>query len=166
MVRRPTPFDPATSSSATLVKRILVDSLNYLRVSHWVNLYAFVVMPNHVHCYHPFPRRAHLTGRNARFLRNTPPCRSSASTRPKITKLSSAFLERAAHHISGQQYKVWEDGYDARNIYTPDFPAPEDGLLHHNPCQPQWQLAAQRKNYVWSSARSTCWVKPACYPGG
>ena len=32
-----------------IVKRILVDSLDFIRVLGRVNLYAFVVMPNHVH---------------------------------------------------------------------------------------------------------------------
>jgi putative transposase len=32
-----------------VIKRILVDSLHFMRTSGWLNLYAFVIMPNHIH---------------------------------------------------------------------------------------------------------------------
>ncbi|MBM4457819.1 MAG: hypothetical protein FJ011_08680 [Chloroflexi bacterium] len=32
-----------------VIKRILVDSLHYMRVNHWISLFCFVIMPNHIH---------------------------------------------------------------------------------------------------------------------
>ena len=32
-----------------VMKQILVDSLAYMQTQQWLNLYAFVVMPNHIH---------------------------------------------------------------------------------------------------------------------
>ena len=64
-----------------------------------------------------------------------------------------AFLEHAARDTPRQQYRVWEDDYDARNVFSPDFLRQKVEYIHNNPCQPHWRLAEQPESYAWSSAR-------------
>jgi hypothetical protein len=52
-----------------------------------------------------------------------------------------------------QEYKVWEDGYDARDVFSVEFLQQTMDYIHHNPCQPEWKLADSPGQYLWSIAR-------------
>ena len=71
------------------------------------------------------------------------------------------FLEQAARHLSDQRYKVWEKGYDARNVFSLDFLRQKVDYIHQNPCQPRWQLVERSEAYPWSSARYYLLGEPA-----
>jgi hypothetical protein len=73
------------------------------------------------------------------------------------------FLATAAKRAK-QQYKVWEDGYDAKDVFSPEFLRQKMTYLHNNPCQPHWDLAACPEAYMWSSARFYLLEAPAIIP--
>ena len=50
------------------------------------------------------------------------------------------------------RYKVWSDGYDAREIFSLEFLEQKFDYIHHNPCQPHWKLVENPEDYRWSSA--------------
>ena len=52
-----------------------------------------------------------------------------------------------------QKYKVWEDGYFAENIFSPEFLTQKLDYVHNNPLQDHWRLAETPEDYPWSSAR-------------
>ena len=54
---------------------------------------------------------------------------------------------------SGQEYKIWEDRFDARNVFSIEFLQQKMDSVHYNPCQPHWNLAESPEEYPWSSAR-------------
>ena len=143
-----------------VVKRIIADSLNYMRVQHWINLYAFVIMPNHVHLIVRFLEGHTLPDVMREFKKHT--------ARQIIRQYHAEnnyrgleFLEQAASHIPEQRYKVWEDGYDARNLFSPDFLRQKIEYVHNNPCQPRWRLVERPEQYPWSSARYYLLDEPA-----
>ena len=51
-----------------------------------------------------------------------------------------------------QEYKVWEDGFDARDVFSVEFLQQKMDYIHHNPCQPQWKLVEAPEEYLWSTA--------------
>ncbi len=63
-----------------------------------------------------------------------------------------------------QRYKVWEDGYDARDIFSPEFLRQKMTYMHNNPCQSNWNLVERPEDYVWSSARFYLLEEPAIIP--
>jgi hypothetical protein len=65
---------------------------------------------------------------------------------------------------SRQEYKVWEDRYDARDIFSIEFLEQKMDYIHHNPCQPHWNLAELPEDDPWSSARFYIADKPAVIP--
>jgi hypothetical protein len=73
-------------------------------------------------------------------------------------------LEEAASHIPDQRYKVWEDGYDARDIFSQGFLRQKAEYCHNNPCQPHWALVKRPEQYPWSSARYYLLGEPAIIP--
>jgi putative transposase len=63
-----------------------------------------------------------------------------------------------------QRYKVWEDGYNGKDVFSPEFLRQKLAYMHSNPCQPHWCLAELSEDYVWSSARFYLLDEPAIIP--
>jgi len=146
-----------------VIKRIIVDSLNYMRVQSWIDLYVFVVMPNHVHFIARFVSDHTLSDVMREFKKHT----SKQIIRQYQAENSRRvldFLERAACRIPNQHYKVWEEGYDARDVFSPDFLRQKADYIHNNPCQPRWHLVTRPEEYAWSSARYYLLGEPAIIP--
>jgi REP element-mobilizing transposase RayT len=64
-----------------------------------------------------------------------------------------AFLAEAVPRPQKQRYKVWDDDYDAKEAFTPEFLKQKMDYIHNNPLQPHWCLAERAEEYPWSSAR-------------
>jgi putative transposase len=143
-----------------VISRIIVDSLNYMHVQGWLNLYCFVVMPNHVHFIVRFLGDHVLSDVLREFKKHTSK-QIVRQYQAEDNKAVLEFLERMAHDIKDQRYKVWEDGYDARDVFTPDFLRQKMEYVHNNPCQLHWRLAEHPEEYVWSSAQFYLLGRPA-----
>lgn len=145
-----------------VIKRLIVDSLDCMRLRKRLKLYAFVVMPNHLHiiiqCAGENPvanvirdLKKHVADRVIRYYRvldNQSILDSLASVTTRPDK---------------QQHKVWEDGYNAKDIFSPDL-RQKLTYVHNNPCQPHWTLVECPEDYLWSSARFYLLEEPAIIP--
>lgn len=143
-----------------VIKRIIVDSLSYMRVNRWFNLYAFVVMPNHVHFIVRFLEGYTLVDVMREFKKHTSK-QIIRQYQAENNQRVLAFLEQVAYHLPDQRYKVWEKGYDARDVFSAVFLRQKVNYIHSNPCQPHWQLVESPEMYPWSSARYYLLGKPA-----
>ena len=63
-----------------------------------------------------------------------------------------------------QQYKVWEDNYLAKDVFTPAVLEQKLSYIHRNPVRPHWRLADLAEDYPWSSARYYLQNEPALIP--
>jgi len=146
-----------------VTKRLIVDALDCMRLRGRFKLYCFVVMPNHVHliiqCRAEDPPadcvrdlKKHVADRLIRQ------CRAEGS-QSELDLLASVVTDPQR-----QQYKVWEDGYEAKDVFSPDFLRQKMTYTHNNPCQPHWNLVARPEDYVWSSARFYLSEEPAVIP--
>lgn len=143
-----------------VIKRIIADSLHYMRTEPWISLYAFVIMPNHVHIIVRFLEGYTLPNVMRDFKKHTSKQiirQYQAENRQEIL----AFLRQAAGQSLDQKYRVWEEGYDARDVFSPDFLRQKVEYIHNNPCQSHWQLAERPEEYPWSSARYYLRGEPA-----
>lgn len=146
-----------------VVKRILVDGLYHLHVVDGIDLYAFVIMPNHVH----FIVRSREDDPLKDVIRDF-----KANTARLIVRQYQVegnqqaldFLAAAVKRPKKQQFKVWEDGYLAKDVFSPGFLRQKMAYIHNNPTQPQWQLVEQAEDYVWSSAGFYLLEEPALIP--
>lgn len=143
-----------------VIKRIITDSLNYMRAQRWINLYVFVIMPNHIHFIVRFLEEYTLPDVMRDFKKHTAK-QIIRQYQAEDNQRVLAFLERAASDIPDQQYKVWEEGYDARDVFSPGFLRQKAEYCHNNPCQPNWQLVERPEQYLWSSARYYLLDEPA-----
>ena len=142
-----------------VVKRILVDGLYFISLMNRVQLFAFVVMPNHMHgilqCPPDCPPgdwvRAFKTSTAQLIVR----LYQVENNQPALDALA-ALVTRP----DKQGHKVWEDNYFAENVVTPEFLAQKLAYIHNNPVQDQWLLADSPEAYAWSSARFYLEGKP------
>ena len=146
-----------------VIKRILVDSLYYVGLMNRVVLYAFVIMPNHIHaiiqCPSDHPLRDWVRAFKSTTARLIVRHYQATGNRPALDR-----LRQLVTRPGKQKFKVWEDGYVAKDVLTPAFLEQKLTYTHNNPVQPHWSLAAAPEEYVWSSARFYQQDEPALIP--
>lgn len=142
--------------------RILLDSLHFLRTEGRMLLFAFVIMPNHIHLIGKFSNEYTLADMMRDFKRHT--ARQIIRQLQAENKDETLQLLKSLNKDSRQDFKVWEDRYDARNVFSTKFLEQKMDYVHHNPCQPHWNLANLPEEYPWSSARFYVADKPCVIP--
>jgi putative transposase len=135
-----------------LVKRILIDSLNTGRILGQYALFAFVIMPNHIHlilqCLNDCTP-GEIVREFKKATANLIVRQYEAEGNAQVLE----FLATAVQPGRKEQHTVWEHEYQAKNIFSPDFMRQKMEYIHNNPIQPHWQLAGRPEEYPWSSAR-------------
>ena len=146
-----------------VMKRLIVDSLDCMRLRERLKLYVFVIMPNHIHvimqCY-PEDSLADVM----RDLKKHAADRIIRQYRAEGNQPALDFLASMVTRPEKQRYKVWEDGYDARDVFSPAFLRQKMTYSHNNPCQPHWNLVERPEDYIWSSVRYYLLGEPAIIP--
>ena len=145
-----------------VIKRIIVDSLHHIRTTRGVKLFIFVIMPNHIHIIAQFSDDYPLADMTRDFKKSTARQiyrQFQAEGNAKVLSL----LQKEGRKVK-QEYKVWEDGYDARDVFSKVFLQQKMDYIHHNPCQPQWKLAELPEQYLWSTAGFYLDGKPCVIP--
>lgn len=146
-----------------VIKRLVVDTLDCFRSRGRFLLYIFVVMPNHIHliiqCYAGDPLCDVM-----RDLKKTISDRIVRHYRATGNQAAFDFLTAQAANIPRQSRKVWEDGYNAKDVFSSAFLRQKMDYSHGNPCQPHWQLSETPAEYPWSSARFYELDEPAIIP--
>lgn len=133
-----------------IIKQILVDSLLYLRTNERMKLFVFVIMHNHIHLIAKFSRE-HLLSDVMRDFKKYTARQIYNHFHTEQNEKILAYLHKAGRSLK-QEYKVWEDGYDARDVFSTKFLQQKMDYIHHNPCQPQWKFVEKAEDYLWSTA--------------
>jgi putative transposase len=158
-----TAVDRARIFQRAIVKRIIVDTLYFVSVVNEVSLYAFVVMPNHIHaivqCPQDFPPKDW-----ARVFKTSAAQLIIRQYHVEQNQAALDFLAAMVSRPDKQKYKVWEDGYLPKSVVTPAFLEQKVTYIHNNPVQPHWQLADVPEHYAWSSARYYLADEPCIIP--
>jgi REP element-mobilizing transposase RayT len=169
-------FDPAnlyfiTTTSASRShffypdehKQIILDSLDYMHSQRWFKLYAFVIMPNHIHLLVRFSVPFNLSRVMRDFKKYTAKQIIRNCEAENNMEMLTSF-RKAARSSQKQIYRVWEEGFDARDVFSLDFLAQKLDYIHNNPCQPHWGLVEYPEDYQWSSACFYLLDEPAIIP--
>lgn len=146
-----------------VVKRLIVDCLDCMRLRQRLKLYAFVVMPNHLHLVIQCRAQDPL----ASVVRDLKKQTSDRLIRHFFAEDNRPVLDFLATTVTRpgkQRHKIWEDGYNAKEIFSPTFLRQKMAYIHDNPCQPHWGLVERPEEYIWSSARFYLLEQPAIIP--
>jgi putative transposase len=126
---------------------VVVQSLRTLSERGLINVFAFVVMPNHIHL---IWRTSALNGKEtaqASFLKFTP------HEFKKMLKHNSTELQKYAVDAHNKKYEFWQRDSLAVLLYSRQVMLQKLHYIHLNPLAAHWNLANEPWNYCYSSAR-------------
>jgi len=133
--------------------KIVIDSLRYIRQNHWIKIYAYVIMPNHIHLIVKC-----LEGhRPSEVLRDFKKFTSKEIVEELRRRQDQPLLrpfKTAASSPERQTYKVWEDGYFDKSVYSESFLFQKMRYIHNNPVYDRWGLVDKPEQYEYSSAKN------------
>ncbi|MDO8998403.1 MAG: transposase [Bacteroidota bacterium] len=136
-------------------KNTIIDSLKYCQQQKGLEIYAYVLMPSHLH----MMCRAKEGFELANIIRDFKKFTSKKiiqnikeeheSRREWLLDLFS----KACEHLKREQgYKVWQDGYHAEEISSNMFIYQKLNYIHNNPVKDR--IVEKPEDYLFSSARN------------
>jgi REP element-mobilizing transposase RayT len=127
-------------------KQIIMDSLKFLSQSGFITVYAFVIMPNHVHLIWRQNKKNGGEMPYASFLKFT--------SRLFLNELKAdpEFLSRFEVKAANKQYNFWQRDSLAFELFTKRVAFQKLNYIHNNPISGKWNLCEYPEQYVYSSA--------------
>jgi REP element-mobilizing transposase RayT len=136
-------------------KMTIVDSLRYCQKHKGLEIYAYVLMPSHLH----MMCRAKEGFELANIMRDFKKFTSKKIIQNIVEEPESrrewllGLFSKACEHLKrGQDYKVWQDGYHAEEISTNKFIYQKLNYIHDNPVKDR--VVENPEDYLFSSARN------------
>jgi REP element-mobilizing transposase RayT len=140
-------------------RNILVDSLNYCQKKKGLEIFAWVIMSNHVHLLcrsiegdlsGTIRDLKKYTGRSFWEVLNSP-----IESRSKW--MANLFLFEATKHSRNVNYQIWTHDNHAEEIYSNKFIDQKIDYIHNNPVKAG--IVIHPEDYLYSSARDYCGEK-------
>lgn len=138
-----------------IYKNIVVDSLQYCQKEKGLDIYAWVLMTNHLHLIASAKEGSNLSD----FLRDFKKFTSkkiveAISNEPESRKqwMLYRFNYNGFWHPKNQQFKFWQDGNEAKEIHTNEFLFQKLHYIHDNPVRAS--IVEYPEEYLYSSARN------------
>lgn len=134
---------------------LLINSLRYCQREKGLEIYAYCIMPSHIHILCKAEENKPLSDVIRDFKKFTSRkiieniITEKESRREWMLKL---FSESCEHLARNQKYKVWQDGYHAEIMETPRFLYQKLNYIHNNPVVDK--IVDFPEDYLFSSARN------------
>ena len=127
-------------------KQIIIDSLKYLSDKGLIDIYAFVLMPTHIHLIWKLNKLNGKESPKASFLKYTS---HTLLNKLKIEEKSDAYLVNE----SNKEHNIWQKDSLAIEIFSFKVAMQKLDYIHYNPVSSKWQLAKDDLSYYYSSVR-------------
>ncbi len=127
-------------------KQLIVDSLKFLSDKNFITVYAFVIMPNHLHLIWQLNK---LNGRE------TPKGSFLKFTAHKLLMQLQAAGKSADYVVNeaNKKHEIWQRDALGIEIISPSIAKQKLDYIHFNPVSGKWQLSKDDVSYYYSSAR-------------
>jgi putative transposase len=129
-------------------KDIIIGSLKYLSDQSLMDIFAFVIMPNHIHL---IWRMKQLNGKEtpqASFLKFT-----AHEFKKKLKKEYPEWLSAYRVDAVNKSYEFWQRDPLAIRLYSPKITWQKLDYIHNNPLATHWNLATDPCKYNYSTAK-------------
>ncbi len=125
-------------------KDIIIESLNFLTAKKLVDVFAFVIMPNHIHLIWKLNEMNGKEKPNASFLKHT--------AHQFKRRLAPVELKSYCVNASNKSHEFWQRDSLAFELYTPGVAYQKLDYIHNNPLQKVWCKFSDPCDYRYSSA--------------
>ncbi len=129
-------------------KNVVISSLEYLSSSGKIDVFAFVIMPNHVHFIWRINEMNGKETPQGSFLKYT-----AHAFKMKLLDENPTALDFYKVDSHNKKYEFWQTQPMAIRLYSPNVAYQKLDYLHRNPATDHWKLVDDYCNYVFSSAR-------------
>ena len=128
-------------------KQIIIDSLTFLSKAKRIEVYGFVIMPNHIHFIWQIlhPHKSSNVQRD--FMKYT-----AQQILLKLKVENTDLAEELVVNTKDRIYQFWERNALSVELYTPEVIFQKLDYIHNNPCIGKWLLANEPTKYKYSSA--------------
>ncbi len=128
--------------------QIVLDSLAYLRTQKFTKLFAFVLLPSHLHAIVK-PEGISIDTFLQEFRSFTAHKILKQLKQDHASELLQYFHEQRRDR--SRVHSIWQD-IQAKNILSNETLAQEMEYIHQNPDNKEWHLVENRADYIYSSA--------------
>jgi putative transposase len=128
-------------------KMIVINSLKFLVEEKRIDLFGYVIMPNHIHLLWRFGEGEWKESPAGNFNKFT-----SHAFKKHMKAHSPQLLSRYRVGLSDRNYQFWERDALAIPMSTERILQQKLNYIHNNPVREKWQLAKYPEDYRWSSA--------------
>jgi len=130
---------------------IMMDSLKYCVENGWFELYSYILMPNHLHLILKVLKN-HTIEQISRDFNKFTAQQILLTMRDRNPKMLDLFWVGTKK----QNYKIWQEDGDMKNVVSPQFLLQKTEYIHNNPLRGNWRKFLKVENpedYEYSSAR-------------
>lgn len=129
-------------------KNIIIESLLYLKNEQSVIIYAFVIMPNHIHIIWQIQDGYKQDKIQMRFLKYT-----AQQMKFKLKDTGNIMLDDFLVNAKDRDYQLWERNSLSIDLWNENTFIQKLNYIHNNPVKHPWYLAATPEAYKYSSAK-------------
>ncbi|WP_293785486.1 transposase [uncultured Pedobacter sp.] len=138
-------------------KEIIINSLKYCQAKKGLTLYAYCLMTNHIHLIASASGSIKLFEivRDFKKFTNRAIIEEIYSGNESRKKWLLNKFEFAGRYLTRiEHYKVWQDGYHAVELISPEFTYQKLNYIHQNPVRAG--IVSEPEHYTYSSASNYC----------
>jgi len=128
-------------------KDIIIKSLQFLVKEKSVVIYAFVIMPNHIHLIWQIQDGFKRDKIQLRFLKFT-----AQHMKFRLLRTDKSRLEHFRVDTSDREYQFWERNALSIDLWSEAVFMQKLEYIHNNPLQEKWRLSEFPEEYRYSSA--------------
>lgn len=129
-------------------KDIITDSMRFLVADGRVRIFAFVIMPNHIHTVWRVKNERNPSDVQRDFLKY-----SAQQIKLTLQKDNPRFLEEFYVGANDRKYQIWERTPLTSRLTSVELVEQKIIYIHANPIRGNWNLANEITEYKYSSAR-------------
>ena len=128
-------------------KDIIIDSLDYLTSKNKCEVYAFVIMPNHIHVIWKMNEDYERADVQRDFLKFT-----GQQLKFRLQDGKSALLKKFEVNLKDRKYQFWKRNALSIDLFSREVIEQKLDYIHANPVSGKWDLAEDFVAYPYSSA--------------
>jgi putative transposase len=129
-------------------KQIIISSLKWLCDNKLIEIYGYVIMPNHIHL---LWQQFSMNGKE--FPKNSFEKFTAHQFQKKLLAEEPERLIQFSVSASDRKYNFWQRDPLAVHIFSKDVAEQKLNYSHYNPLQEHWRLCQLPEDYRFSSAR-------------
>jgi len=136
-------------------KNLIIESLKHCQREKGLEIYAYVLMPSHLYMMCRAINENPLSDIIRDFKKYTAKALvKQINEEPESRRewLLEIFSKACANLSREQKYKVWQDGYHAKELFSNNFIYEKLNYIHQNPVQDG--IVMKPEEYLYSSSRN------------